>query len=113
MPAAYTPHRARTTGPAWHWSDLNVPLTLAAVAAVALWLLAVVAVKAVTRPRMPHAGPRTMDLRPEPPAVAEFLTGGWEVGGSAVQATLVDLAGRGLLGFEQVGPDARDTMVRV
>lgn len=113
MAAAYTPHRAHTTGPAWHWSDLNVPLTLAAVAAIALWLLAVVAVKAVTRPRMPHAGPRTMDLRPEPPAVAEFLTGGWEVGGSAVQATLVDLAGRGLLGFEQVGPDARDTVVRV
>ncbi|NUR60668.1 MAG: DUF2207 domain-containing protein [Catenulispora sp.] len=113
MPAARAPHRAHTIGPAWHWSDLNVPLTLAAVAAVALWLLAVVAVKAATRPRMPQAGPRTMDLRPEPPAVAEFLTGGWEVGGSAVPATLVDLAGRGLLGFEQVGPDPRDTLVRV
>jgi hypothetical protein len=113
MPAASAPHRAHTIGPAWHWSDLNVPLTLAAVAAVALWLLVVLAVKAVTRPRMPQAGPRTMELRPEPPAVAEFLTGGWEVGGSAVQATLVDLAGRGLLGFEQVGPDPRDTLIRV
>ncbi|NUR30746.1 MAG: DUF2207 domain-containing protein [Catenulispora sp.] len=113
MLAARTSHHAHTTGPAWRFSDLNVPLTLAAVAAVALWLLAVVAVKAATRPRMPHAGPKTMDLRPESPAVAEFLTGGWEVGGSAVQATLVDLAGRGLLGFEQVGPDARDTIVRV
>lgn len=113
MPAARAPHRAHTIGPAWHWSDLNLPLTLAALAAVALWLLAVLAVKAVTRPRMPQAGPRTMDLRPEPPAVAEFLTGGWVVGGSAVQATLVDLAGRGLLGFEQVGPDPRDTLVRV
>ncbi|MFL6111071.1 MAG: DUF2207 family protein [Catenulispora sp.] len=102
-----------STGPAWHFSDLNVPLALAAVAAVALWFLAVLAAKAATRPRMPQAGPRSMDLRSEPPALAEFLTGGWEVGGGAVQATLVDLAGRGLIGFEQVGPDARDTVVRV
>ncbi|GAA1970000.1 nucleoporin [Catenulispora subtropica] len=113
MHAARTPHHGHTTGPAWHFSDLNVPLTLAALAAVALWLLAVLAARTATRPRMPRPGPKTMDLRPEPPAVAEFLTGGWEVGGSAVQATLVDLAGRGLLGFEQVGPDPRDTIVRV
>jgi hypothetical protein len=106
-------HGSSTTGPAWHLSDLNLVLIGATAAGVAAWFGVLLIVKAVTRPRMPAAGPKTMDLRPETPAVAEFLTGGWEVGSGALQATLLDLAARGALGFDQVGPDPRDTVIRL
>src|SRR6266849_5460692 len=103
------PRHTTTTGPAWRFSDLNLVLLGATAVAIAAWFVLLVIVKAATRPRMPDAGPRTMDLRPETPAVAEFLTGGWEVGGGALQGTLIDLAARGVFGFDQVGPDPRNT----
>lgn len=111
--ARYHSTSSGTTGPAWHVGDLALPLLGAAAGAAAAWFGLVLLTRAATHPRMPAPGPRTMDLWPETPAVAEFLTGGWEVGGGAVAATLVDLAARGVLGFEQVGPDPRDTVIRL
>jgi hypothetical protein len=67
----------------------------------------------VTRPAMPKGAPATMDLRSEPPALVEFLVGEWEPGRSAIVATLIDLAARHLIEFQQVGPDPKSTVIRV
>lgn len=50
-------------------------------------------------------GPATMDLRPETPAVADLLTGGFTVEDEAVPATVVDLAARGWFTIEDYGDD--------
>ena len=49
-------------------------------------------------------GPRTLDLGPEPPAVANFLVHGFRVTDDAVPATLIDLAARNVVDIEQRGP---------
>jgi len=41
---------------------------------------------------------------PLPPAVVNLVTNHWNLGGGAAAATLVDLAARGFVGFEQTGP---------
>ena len=51
-------------------------------------------------PKVPDAGPATMELGDEPPAVANLLTNGWQLTRIAMAATLVDLAGRRILGIE-------------
>jgi hypothetical protein len=56
------------------------------------------------RPPEPPVGPRTLDLGPEPPAVANFLVSDFRVTSEAVPATLLDLAARGALEIEQRGP---------
>jgi hypothetical protein len=58
------------------------------------------------RPSKPPVGPETLDLGPEPPAVVNFLTHGFEVTPDAVPATLLDLAARGVVSLEHRGPDA-------
>jgi len=98
---------------AWHLRELSVPWVGAAVAALAIWYGVVLATRWATRPAMPKSGPSTMDLRPEPPALVEFLIGEWEPGRSAVVATLIDLAARHLIEFQQVGPDPKSTVIRV
>lgn len=76
----------------------------AAVAAVAYAVLfAVLAV--ATRPSPAHAGPRTLDPPGgEPPAVVGFLANAWGVPRSAVPATLLDLAARGMVEVQHLGP---------
>jgi len=64
----------------------------------------------VTRPGRPRPEPETGEPGGEPPAVAGFLTEGFEVPDEAVPATLLDLAGRGHLEVEQIGPT---TAIRV
>jgi hypothetical protein len=49
-------------------------------------------------------GPRTLDLGPEPPAVANFLVHDFRVTDDAVPATLIDLAARNAVELEQRGP---------
>lgn len=51
------------------------------------------------------AGPPTLELRPEPPAVVDMLTGGFEVEDDAVPATVVDLAARRWFTIEDYGDD--------
>jgi hypothetical protein len=55
-------------------------------------------------PPQPPVGPRTLELGPEPPAVANFLTHGFRVTDDAVPATLIDLAARNVVDIEQRGP---------
>jgi Predicted membrane protein (DUF2207) len=77
---------------------------VAALAAVALWLAAALLVYLSRRPPQPAVGPRTLDLGPEPPAIANFLVHDWRVTDEALPATVVDLAARNLIDVEQRGP---------
>ena len=84
--------------------ESDLALTLAAIAASALWLVAAAAVLISRTPPQPPVGPRTLDLGPEPPAVANFLVHGFRVTDDAVPATLIDLAARNVVDIEQRGP---------
>lgn len=79
-------------------------LFVAALATGAAWLLAAAVVFVVRRPPEPPVGPRTLDLGPEPPAVATFLVNCFRVTDEAVPATLIDLAARNVVEVEQRGP---------
>ncbi|MFZ3499398.1 DUF2207 family protein [Streptomyces sp. 5.8] len=94
----------------WTWTWF---VGVATLASALLWLSAVGWAVVATRPASVAADGPTMELRPEPPALVEFLTGGWEPGRGAPRATLLDLAARGFLALEQTGPDPRDTLVRI
>lgn len=92
------------------WTWLVAAATLAS---ALLWLSAAGWAVVATRPAPVAADGPTMELRPEPPALVEYLTGGWESGRGAPRATLLDLAARGFLALDQTGPDPRDTLVRI
>ena len=79
-------------------------LGLAAVATAALWLFAAAVVFLRRRPAEPPIGARTLDLGPEPPAVANLLVNDFRVTDDAVPATLIDLAERNVVDVEQRGP---------
>ena len=84
-----------------------------AASGVAVWLLAAATIRVARRPRRPDPAPATMELRPEPPAVAGMLVADFEVTRDALPATLLDLAARGALEVEQYGDETfvalRDT----
>ncbi|WP_308402536.1 DUF2207 domain-containing protein [Streptomyces sp. TBY4] len=92
----------------WTWS-----VAAALLLTLLLWLAAAGWAVVAHRPVPVAADGPTMELRGEPPALVEFLTGGWESGRGAPRATLLDLAARGFLALEQTGPDPRDTLVRI
>jgi len=71
-------------------------LVFAAAATSAVWLAAAAVVLVRRRPTEPPVGPRTLDLGPEPPAVANFLVNDFRVTDDAVPATLIDLAAPGV-----------------
>jgi hypothetical protein len=85
---------------------VEVPwLTIAATAAAtAPWLLAVAVVYLRRRPNKPEPGPPTLDLGPEPPAIANLLVHDFRVTHDAVPATLLDLAARRLVEIEEREP---------
>jgi Predicted membrane protein (DUF2207) len=85
---------------------LDVPwVTIAATAAAtAPWLLVVGIVYLRRRPPTPEPGPPTLDLGPEPPAVANLLVHNFRVTRDAVPATLLDLAARRLVEIEEREP---------
>jgi hypothetical protein len=83
---------------------VELALTLAALVTGAVWLAAAGLVLLARRPPEPPVGPRTLELGPEPPAVANFLVNGFRVTDRAVPATLIDLAARNVVDVEQRGP---------
>jgi hypothetical protein len=85
-------------------SGLDAALAAGALATGAVWLVAAGAVHLVRRPPEPPVGPRTLDLGPEPPAVANFLVNDFAVTTEAVPATLIDLAARNAVDVEERGP---------
>jgi Predicted membrane protein (DUF2207) len=88
-----------------------LPWLVAAGAVLAVWFVFFVVVASTTMPKLPDAGPATMDGGTERPAVANFLTNRWELTTSAIAATLVDLAARRHLAIERVG--GGDNLVRL
>ncbi|MEO3857434.1 hypothetical protein [Acrocarpospora sp. B8E8] len=80
-------------------------LWLAAAVATGLWLLLLLALAHTTRNPDVAAGPATAELADEPPAVVDLITGGWRLCDEASSATLLDLAARGVVGIEEVGPE--------
>ncbi|HEY7281103.1 MAG TPA: hypothetical protein VID47_05850 [Actinomycetota bacterium] len=86
-------------------------LIAGAVAAVA-WLLVVLIVRVFRRSDEPEPGPATMDLGPETPALANMLTNNWKPTPEAVPATLLDLAARGFVEFQQVAPGEFQCRIR-
>jgi Predicted membrane protein (DUF2207) len=85
--------------------DLEPLVVVAAVVSALLWLAAACFVYALRTPPRPPTGPRTLDLGPEPPAVANLLVNDFSVTAEAVPATLLDLAARRVLEIEERGPD--------
>jgi hypothetical protein len=89
------------------------PVLVAAVAATAVWGLALLATAFATRARPARGAPATMDLGSEPPAVANLLVNAWGLTQEAVQGTLIDLAARKHLELDQVGDGPERTLIRV
>lgn len=90
-----------TTGQGFDgFHGLSLVLLVGAIAAGVAWLLMLAVLWLVSRPRFPDADPATNELRPETPAIANMLVNGWAVTRVAMAATLVDLAGRRVLGLE-------------
>ena len=71
--------------------------------AAGLWLLAFGLRWFASMPKLPAPGAKTSDLGSESPAVVNLLVNRWRLSHLAVQATLVDLAARGLLEIEMYG----------
>jgi hypothetical protein len=82
----------------------DLPLVVAAVATCAGWLVSAGVVLVSRMPPTPRLGPRTLDLGPESPAIANFLVHGFRVTDDAVPATLIDLAARNVVDIEERGP---------
>ena len=82
-------------------------------AAAVLWFLALAGARLATADRRVRPGPPVADPPgDEPPAVVALVTGSWEVRGAAAEATLVDLAARGLLHLRPaVGSDPAQVSV--
>jgi hypothetical protein len=88
-----------------------IPWLVVAGIALAVWFALFSVVASATMPKLPDPGPETMELGPQSPAVANFLTSRWEVTTSAIAATLVDLAARDHVTIEQIGDG--DNLVRL
>jgi hypothetical protein len=88
-------------------------LGLGAAVLIAGWVAALLLTAVFTRPRTPPAGPATMELGSEPPAVVNLLVNRCELTAEAADATLIDLAARRVLDLEQLGPDPATMLVRV
>jgi hypothetical protein len=83
---------------------LDLVLAAVALAACALWLVAAFLLYLSRKPPEPPVGDQTLELGPEPPAVANFLVNDFRVTDDAVPATLIDLAARDVVDIEQRGP---------
>jgi hypothetical protein len=81
------------------------PAVIVAAVAVAAWLLLLLAM--VVRTRVPdiEPGPPTAELGPESPAVVDYVTANGRLSDEAASATLLDLAARGILQIEEIGPE--------
>src|SRR5690606_39188025 len=88
---------------------VSAALAFVALAAAGAAAAAIGVVWSSTRPPRPPAGPESMELGSEPPAVVDLLTGGFAVDDDAVPATLVDLAARGWFDIDETGGAVRLT----
>src|SRR5205823_2977381 len=86
-------------------SDLAITLGAAAAAAAGAWVALVAVLAVATRAKQPTAVPAGLEVGgDEPPAVVNLIANGWKVRGEALSSTLVDLAARHVLRFEEPTP---------
>jgi len=78
---------------------------IAAALAVGLWLLVLLVLAAATRTPEVKAGPATEALGEQSPAIVDLLTGDWRLTNEAASATVLDLAAKGALAIEEIGPE--------
>ena len=90
----------------------QVALIYAGAAATAVWLAVILVLRVTRGPESPEEAQPTMDLGPEPPAVANMLTNRWKPTPEAVPATLLDLAAHGYVDFQQVAPGRFECRIR-
>jgi Predicted membrane protein (DUF2207) len=90
----------------------SVALLIAGGIAAVVWLVLVAVVRIWRAPDRPEAAPATMDLGTEPPAIANMLTNDWRPTPEAVPGTLLDLAARGFVEFQQVAPGEFQCRIR-
>jgi hypothetical protein len=83
-------------------SRSDVVYAIAVAATTGVWLAIVGAVRAYRQPREPEELEPTLELGPEPPALAGFLAGNFRVRRDAVPATVLDLCAQGLAEIERV-----------
>ncbi len=84
---------------------MDVVLLVVAAATIALWFLLLGSMAASTRTPSVHAGPPTDELGSERPAIVDLITGNWRLCDEAASGTLLDLAARGALTIEEIGPE--------
>ncbi|MBB3036767.1 DUF2207 family protein [Hoyosella altamirensis] len=85
---------------------INVAVVVGAVVvAFVLWAGFVTALAVSTRSAPVRPGEATYDLSGEPPALVAFLTARFRAGETAAPATVLDLAARGVLSIEHIGPE--------
>jgi Predicted membrane protein (DUF2207) C-terminal domain len=82
----------------------SLPVLVAAGAVALAWLGAAGAVWVARRPPDADEGPTTMELGPEPPAIAALLCGKYEVRTETAPATLLDLAARDVITLDEIQP---------
>jgi hypothetical protein len=86
-------------------STSDLALVIGAAAATIVWLAAVGAIRALRQPREPPELEPSLELGPEPPALAAFLAGNFRVPRETMPATLLDLCARRLAEIERVDVD--------
>lgn len=82
----------------------SLPVLIAAGAVAIAWLGAAGAAWVARRPADADAGPPTMELGAEPPAIAALLCGDYEVRTETAPATLLDLAARDVIALDEIQP---------
>ena len=93
------------------FSGLSLGLLVIGGALGGAWFALAVLRWFATRPRLPGAGPSTMDMGPESPAIVNFLVNRCHVTSAAMAATLVDLAAQRKLGIDML--DLKHGVVRL
>ena len=83
-------------------SRSDIVYAIAVAATTAAWLAIVAAFRVRRQPREPAELEPTLELGPEPPALAGFLAGNFKVRRDAVPATLLDFCARGLAEIKRV-----------
>jgi hypothetical protein len=84
---------------------------VAAAGLAVLWLLVTAAIWLLRRPPGVDGTPATMDLGPEPPAIAALLCDGYDVRTETAPTTLLDLAAREVIRLEELQPGQTVCMV--
>lgn len=80
-------------------------IVVSVVVSLAVWGAVVAGLALATKPVPVRAGRPTYDLRGETPALVAFLTSRFSASENAAPATLLDLAARGVLNVEHIGPE--------